>query len=470
MIPEPTEKESESGQKAVETTHLLLVNLGLGQEKAGPLGYAPTTYIMPDGKSYPTSFAGFALWQWLEDTERSPEAVVFACTETAWGEKHQTIEDSAAALGLDVARISDPVFLNIPKSLDDVWAMVQPLEDWLRRHGDGRSPLLHMDLTHAYRAIPLAHLLIAMYFQERGLSRIGVCGYGAYERGQSETPYIDLSHLLHLAQWAQAVRAFRERFDTSGLAALLGQYEREASFEVAQMGSTPPPEVRRVVKAARLAGPFFAAGLPLELGIKVRKTLANTTREDVDRAAKQLVAAHRSLVLELFDVLNPIAPAQVAKTSAKEALPLNDEEITRELRLLHHWLEAGLPERALLVLREVVINRVLLALRPQGWLERSTRMAVEEALNEFAWNEACQRPQTPELQTLRSVWREIASRRNPLAHAGMQHNDVDVGQLDGAVRELLKKVEDLLPKDEPWVELARLVNNSQGTHEDKPEP
>lgn len=440
--------------------HLLLVNLGLGQDKRGPLGYAETTYLMPDGSRYPTSLAGFALWKWLDATGRSPVAVVFACTESAWNQKQEALRKHAAELGLEPSKISPPVILGLPQTLEDVWAMIEPMESRLRAYHDAAGPVLHLDLTHAFRAIPLAHLLIALYFQERGLATVGVCGYGVFQEGQTETPYIDLSHLLHLARWAQAVRSFRERFDTTGLAGLLEQYEREARHAVVQSGMVPPPEVRRLISAARLAGPYFAAGLPLELGVHVGQTLGHTTRESLEKAATKLVTAQQSLVLELFDALHPLTPGQVAKKSAKASLVLDKQELARQVRLLKLWLQAGLPERALLVLREVVINRLLLAANPESWLEHGIREQAETVLNDVFRPEEPPLPSSPELKVLRSLWREITNRRNPLAHAGMCKSEVDVGQLSEAVEELVEKLEALLELDEPWQELARQLSTS----------
>lgn len=436
--------------------HVLVVNLGLGQPKMyGPLGYASTHYLMPDGKTYFTPLAGFGLWKWLEETSRPPAAVVFACTKDAWREREQLLKDHAKQVGLDPSKIDEPIFLVLPQTLEHIWDMIAPLESLVLGKASEGTPVLHVDLTHAFRAIPLAHLLIVLYLQERGLIHAGVCGYGAFQEGRNETPYLDLSYLLHLARWAQAVRSFRKRFDTAGLAVLLEHYEREARSKMAHLGFNPPPEVRRVINAARFAAPYFAAGLPLELGIKVRQTLGITTRENLEKAAKRLVPADPDLILELFDFLQPFAPAKVAKRHAKRLLVLDRNELAREVRLLHSLVSAGLPERACLVLREAIVNRLLLASCPQKWLQHSVRKAAEKVLNdECPCSEAPNASLSGALSELCSVWRDLRNVRNPLAHAGMQIDDVDVGQLTSDVNALIEKFHGLLDVDDLWQKLA----------------
>lgn len=452
MKEENLQGQSQSSVRNAANPNLLVVNLGLGADRWGPLGYAATTYLMPDGARYPTPLGFVALWKWLEATGRPLTAVVFACTKEAWEKRHDAVRKHVAELGLNPDTIEKPIFLVLPERVQDVWDMVAPLENWVVKHGTLATPVLHIDLTHAFRAIPLAHLLIVLYLQERGLIHVGVCGYGAFQEGKQETtPYLDLSHLFHLARWAQAVRAFRERFDTAGLAALLEHYEKEARHEIAQAGSIPPPEVRRVVNAARQAGPYFAAGLPLELGMEVRETLGDTTRENLKKTAEQLFPAHRNLLLDLFDFLKPLAPAHVAKSEPKAHMVLNAGELKRQIRVVHLLIQAGLPERALLVMRETVINRLLLACCPEKWLERSVREAAEALLNNVLRQEPPPITVTDELAKVRSIWNKIANLRNPLAHAGMQKENVNLDRLTSKVTELVATLE----VDEPWLQLAR---------------
>ncbi len=459
MATNPSRKPPGEAKSQQKIPHLLMVNLGLGQAKYGPLGYALASYVMPDGCAYSTALAGFALWKWLEETGRSPRAVVFACTKDAWSQREQAVKEHAKALGLNPGKIHDPVFLVLPQTLDHVWAMVEALQSWVK--GAAKStPVLHVDLTHAYRAIPLAHLLIVLYLQERGLVQVGVCGYGAYEEGRAQHPYLDLSHLLHLARWAQAVRAFRDRFDTAGLAALLEGYEKGAQREIAQGGLPPPPQVRQVIEAARHAGPYFAAGLPLELGISIRQRLRDTSKEVLDKAAQQLIFAQRDLVLELFDFLSPLAPSKVEKRAPKTSITLSPEEISRQVHLASLLLKAGLPERALLVLRELVISRVLLTWRPERWLEREVRERAEEALNALPENE---KPGSlsHQLRALRSAWHRLRNLRNPLAHAGMQRDKVRWPNLCEKVEALIKDIKTLVKAERPWKELVQRATLSK---------
>lgn len=415
----------------VSPRHALLINLGRGSEKLPPPNYHITTYVFSDHQRCTTSIAGLALWWWLEHTNRPPVSVLFACTDTAWRDKADAAQAEALRLGLPWERI-DHAEHEVPRALDQIWQVLPPLEEWLGRHGarQGDPLVLHLDLTHAYRAIPLAHTWMSLYLQRRGLIVPGVWGYGAFnEKEKEETPYLDLSHLFDLAEWAEAVRAFRDRLDTSALASLLDPLERTARRAAVADGAPPPGQLGALVRAARTASAAFQAGLPLEVGLEARSHLGGVTAEAVRDAASALLPFHAPLAEELFEHVSSLAVTEVAKKNPKVHLVLDERELARQLRLVEAWVRAGMVDAAMRAFRELIVSRVLFARGTPApeWLQRNTREGVASQLWELA-KKTPPRPLVGEEQALRTLWRGLGKRRNPLAHAGMEIDTVNVGE------------------------------------------
>lgn len=440
---------SEKSQQNLEK-HALVINLGLGDSRLGKFGYHPTTYEMPDGSKFATEMAGFALWQWLVRTGRSPSWVMVPATAEAWKERGELLIQEARNQGLPGAEALEHVLITMPRSHDDLWDMVRGIEDWLADKAPGESVVLHLDLTHAFRAIPLAQLWVALYLQEAGRARIGVCGYGAYEKNRDTTPYLDLSHLLELAQWARAVRAFRERLDTAELAVLLRSQDRVRRRAAPDSGGRSEAAIRRVVGAAERAAPLFAAGLPLEVGIAVREALQDLTVDDLHEEVSAFFPVHRRLVEPLFESLQGLAVREVVRRDPKGSLALGPEELARQLHLIKLWNRFSMVSQALLGLRELIVSRVLWARGERDWLRVKKREAVEDLLGDLG-KKRRRGEVSPARRPLASLWAELTDFRNKLAHAGMTRERVTLETIRARLQKLIENYEALAACDEPWI-------------------
>lgn len=446
------------GQKhETNQAQALLINLGRGNP-ASPTGYDETTYVFPDGTTVPrTSLAGLALWRWLVDTGRAPVSVVFACTAAAWRDKCKAVGAEIEHLNLPAERLAPTIELEVPRTLDRVWEVLPPIESWLARVGaaPGYPIQLHLDLTHAYRAIPIAHTWMALYLERRGLAVPGVWAYAAYEKGDPETPVIDLSHLLELAQWAGAVARFRERLDASDLADLLRRQSRKAREASWGHGRPAQDEVAahgvlgKMVNAAAAAGRHFPANLPLELGLAVGQSLHGVHVEALENASGMVFPQHKTLLGELLGTLGTLAVPVSRRDQPKAHLGLDEAEIRRELHLAERWLTAGDVGAALRALRELLVNRVLLAWRcaPGDWLQRGWRERAQAAL--FAQGKGSR--EAPGAETpLGRLWDSTCSARNPYSHCAMEERRMDPDAQAGEAREKLAKVKELLDDPGCW--------------------
>jgi len=413
-------------------TDLLLINLGMGRTDRDP-PYDEVTYVFDDGFEVRTALAGLALWRWLAEAGREPARVAFVATAKAWRERCEFALDEVRRMGgIESSRLDpEPLETRLPASMGDLWGDLDAIASWCARHGEGEAPTLHLDLTHSFRAIPLAQILLLEYLQSRGAVRVGFLGYGVYtpDTEGERAPVLDLSILMRAAEWAAAIRDFRQRFDPARLAGLVSQEERDPRvLEIRELGTLSErrrragSQIRSVVGAAEAAGEAFAAGLPLEVGLAVARAGSQLEALDPEELAGVIPPPVARVVGELAGALRPLEPA-FAAAERKATLRLDGAGIERELLLVRRWAEVGDPANGLEALRELMVNRVLLArlgMGATGWLDRELREAAERALS------ACRpaagaapRALSPAERAIGELWDAVGRDRNGVAHAGM---------------------------------------------------
>ncbi len=450
--------------------HILLINLGKGSPEKPPLGYDRTSYRFEDGFEVETCVAGLALWKRLEHTGRAPCSVRFAVTREAWEGKEGPLREEAAALGLDEEVLGEPLFLEIPATVEALWAVLPELESWVENHkprnGDTSSPILHLDLTHAWRAIPITQPWLALFLERLDLVTIGTMGYGAYVRGQSPTPYLDLSAVMVLAEWAAGVREF-ERYGRAGtLARAMEAVEGDWTQRVFKAGSDADKKqalgkLRSVLRAAAAIEEYLPAGLPVELGIEARSALGESTAEETAAGVGEIIPGVEPLALRLHKAATRFAWRERVpqKGEKAERVSLSEQELERQLELIEYWASIGAVGEALRALRELLVNRLLLAMgRRKDWLLHEARKEAQDRLNAFrpgARAAGCSELPS-ESQEVVGLWGEICNSRNVFAHAGMCPEFVKVSERKKALRGLLERSRRVVASQEAWEALARV--------------
>ena len=135
-------------------------------------------------------------------------------------------------LGCDVRLRLIPYGLNEEEQV----AMLQHLADEVPE-----GAVLHLDITHAFRHLPMISLLAALYLRVTQKVKVEKIWYGAYDEDTGKAPVYDLSGLLRMTEWLQAVAAFDKDGDYSVFvplleragagAELVGALRRAAYFE-----------------------------------------------------------------------------------------------------------------------------------------------------------------------------------------------------------------------------------------------
>jgi len=390
--------------------------------------YEPARWRLgAEGPVHETSYAPAATASLVGDIG----GVTVLLTDEARGRHWDAFRAEIGALGIEARAERIPV----GRSEAEIWEVFANAARALRGAGE-----VVLDVTHAFRSLPLILFGSLMYLAALGDVRVRGVYYGAWEaRAGGEAPLLDLSPLLALVQWSFGARAFRETGNARWLARLVRE-TRAVLFR--RQG--PAPALGRLEGALQDLGWAIPAGLPLESGIHARSAVEALA--SVETAGPEL-APLRPLVDGLRETLQAIA--LVSSVEDKHALALDAVETARQLRmarLCHDW---GLDDRALLLLREWIINRVLLAGgRGEGWLDYgSERRPAERAITALVerrrlGGEACAPP------PLAALWSRIATLRNRIAHAGMIAETVE--PLSERLDRLLFQCETMASDDDAW--------------------
>ena len=212
----------------------------LGRVPKNEQGYRLTRYDYGDGRDEPpTAFFGWSLQQRLtpdrmvilgtagsmwdhlfEGDEAFYEAGDAADKLTdAVKEKRVTFDHLAPLTPLLTARLGCEVCLDIIPYARDSTEQVDLLRIMAAHVNAGDR--VDLDVTHGFRHLPMLAILAALHLRSVRRAEIGGIWYGAYDPDTREAPVHDLSGLLHIADWLQALHTYDKDGDYGVFASLI---------------------------------------------------------------------------------------------------------------------------------------------------------------------------------------------------------------------------------------------------------
>lgn len=387
--------------------HTLVTLLG-----AGPLDRVRWQRVGGDGE-HETRYAPVAAAALMGGLS----AAVVLLTEEARAAHWEPCRAELAALGIE------PRPVPIPRggTEEEIWEIFALVAEAMRGAGEVTA-----DVTHGFRHLPFVVLASLTYLTALGEMKVRGIYYGAYEaRRLGVAPLLDLGPLLSLGDWAHAARVLRESGTPRWLDSLL---HREGAALVRQGGPVPALGTLRV--PVQDLGRVLPAGLPLESGLAALRALTAVATLQAEPRVRPVARP----VLDLLDrALSDLALAgtPVRRDSRwKTSVALAPDELARQLRLARRHLEWGHTHTALLLLREWIVNRCLLAAgHRDAWLDyERARLPMERALNGVAERRRHAAGARGDGGLLGRLWSEVTDRRNAFAHCGFRPEEVwDVG-------------------------------------------
>ncbi len=305
-----------------------------------------------------------------------------------------------------------------------------------------------LDVTHAFRSIPLSALVIAAYMRRTKNVNVERIVYGAYEARQplrkepqpsDRAPVFDVTPLLDLLDWLSGAQELLDRGDGRSLAQRM---EDTHNFLHRQLsGDLKPKKLREVARKLSALSHSLRLARPLEVMKDAQQLLPilDAARDELGAWAKP------------FGLIVERVRAEVAALAYESPERLDIENLRHQLDLIRYYIDKGLTVQAITLAREWVVSWACLQRGHDDWLSRVEREKVEEALNSMA-HQARSRTEAPpewlqrvaERFPIKNVWTWIGQLRNDVAHCGMGEHPAPAGRIEQRVRELPERLASLL--------------------------
>jgi CRISPR-associated DxTHG motif protein len=360
-----------------------------------------------------------------------PEKVLVFVTPTA--KQHENFAALSERLGAKMEAVDIPE----GRSEKELWEIFDQVASSV---GEGDKVIL--DITHAFRSIPMIVFAVAAYLRRTKGVTIERIIYGAFEARDenNRAPIFDLTPLLDLLDWLSGAEFFLRRSDATVLAGRLEDIHRRAWKT--PLGEDLPRRLQTV--ANKLC--FFSQALHL------------ARPRDVMRNAHELLPMLKEVALEAERWAKPFAVileqihSEIAKFAHDSPDRLDKENLQKQLALIEHFVEKGLWVQATLLAREWVVSWVALQRGSGDWLDRKYREGeIEKALGAAVQRlrQASEEvpdwfDEMPKSEEVAKLWDWLGGLRNDLAHCGMRKDAADISSIERRVREIPKRLKALM--------------------------
>lgn len=350
-----------------------------------------------------------------------PEKLVVFVTETARQYRPpdsershlDTLRERLHDLGIPI----EPIDIPEGRSPQELWDIFDRVVSSV-----SQSDTVLLDVTHAFRSIPMVVLAVAAYLRRAKNVTIERIVYGAFEarepfrtppQPEDRAPVFDLTPLLELLDWTSGAEALLKRGD----AGLIAEKMIAAHQTLRRTGTGTPEKLKTLGQKLRTLSQALHLSRPREVMRVAHELLPllEGTRGEFEQWAKPFA-------LLVDRVRRELEPLAFAKPDA-----LSQENLERQLRLVEYYLAKGLIVQAVTLAREWVVSYVLLCRESGDWLRRSDRKEAEDALGaavaRLQGGTAEPPPewfdQLPKSAGLADLWNKLGQLRNDLAHCGM---------------------------------------------------
>lgn len=415
----------------------------------GASSYEPMEYTLDGRKSQKVKYAPLALLDLLE--WKGEVDVVAFLTRKA----HKTHGEALAEEIKKRGHIFRQVAIPEGRSEREIWEIFEIISESL---AGGQRVVL--DITHGFRSIPILMLGAVLFLKEARGIELGGGYYGAYEaRDPSEDtePVFDLTPLVEMVEWANAVRIFNKYGHADEMGKLLGRIQDQAFRKIGQIEK--PRQLKKLGGCMEGLSLCLAEGLPLEVG----KSAWELGRIDHDRIKEELstfAIPGEKLAPRILDSFKDMAIAGTEKRGQwKKSLKLDLGELLREARLVDWYLAQGQVGLALGVMREWMVNRVILAMGlEEHWLDYGkARKPAERKLNVLSEMHRDYRELlTANQAQIGKWWKAVADRRNAIRHCGFNGDEINLEDM-GNLKDLWGGIKEKTEVQDFW-DLRRPVS------------
>ena len=359
-----------------------------------------------------------------------PEKVLVFVTPKA--KQHEYFAALSERLGAKMEAIDIPE----GRSEQELWQIFDCVTSSV---GEGDSVIL--DITHAFRSIPMIVFAVAAYLRRTKDVTIERIVYGAFEARDenNRAPIFDLTPLLDLLDWLSGAEFFLQRSDATLLAERLRTVHRQAWRS--RSGEDLPTILQPIANKLQ----SFSQALHL------------ARPRDVMNHANGLLQMLEKVISEAEQWAKPFAVileqirSEAEKFSHNAPDRLDKENLQKQLALIEHFVEKGLWVQAILLAREWSVSWVALQRGDGDWLDSNYReREIEHALGSAAKRlrgESVEVPEwfdeLPKSKEVADLWNSLTQLRNDVAHCGMRKNAAPISSIEQRVKEIPSRLKAL---------------------------
>jgi len=304
---------------------------------------------------------------------------------------------------------------------------------------------IYVDITHAFRSIPLVFFISLFYLKNFYNIKTSKIFYGAYEQRDenNRSPVIELTFLLDIIDWFNSVNMFVKRYEANELAhklKLMVNNEKTLKLD--------PEQKNNLIN--------LSEGLRKFSGEYLNVRAVQFARLSVD--LKDKLSKSKPIINENLPILSPLVDkVQIEIENLQTSNPdtLNMDTLRYRIKLIHAYLRRNLVLQAILLLREVFVDYLILKVGDtKEWLRYKYREYISDIFNKPNGNNV-DRNIAEKIKFLRNnsklgeIWEDIKYFRNNLAHCGIGKAEKE--DLSG----LKKKIEGLTKKFEAEIGIGK---------------
>ncbi len=392
----------------------------------GTTPYWRTAYVWKDHR-YETAFIAEALASWFH-----PDTIVVFLTEQAeqcdnWKQLQQRLQ------GQNV----QPVRIPNGRTEAEIWEIFDIV---VGQVGQGENILL--DVTHAFRSLPMLLTVVAAFLRATREVRIEHIFYAYSEKECPESIVSDLSLLLHLLDWMEATKRFRETGDARWIGETLVQTHN-------QLYKTGMGKPRSLQKAGRKLE-NLAQSLHLGRLMQSAET-AEQLQGVLEQTAEEVLTWARP-----FSLLLDKVKEQASQIAYRQTDLLDAEHLRKQLSVIHSLYRYGMVMQAVQAAREWVVNWAIwyksgrVPLQREQWLSEKPRNSMESDLREASFPERDSSYRLDWLDNaklgdlLKQIWPALCDLRNDLAHCGMRPQPLSTQDLMQQAEKYLSNLDDVM--------------------------
>lgn len=339
-----------------------------------------------------------------------------------------------------------PVPIPLGRTEDELWEIFDIVSGAVP---DGARVVL--DVTHALRSLPFVIFGVINYLRQTRDIHLERIIYGAYDAREAgpdggwRAPVFDLTMLVDLHEWLQAVEAFIVRSEGEKLADLLMEAHRRQWISERREGEELPRQLQKMAGCIKVFSRSVRLLRPLEALSAAAK--AQILGREVEREAARWAKPFGHILARLTDELTPL--------SAADTQMLDEGGLRCQLFLIKYFLEKDLIVQAVLMEREWLVN--WLAWRAgfgDQWLNLKVRKKLESAMGVAVQKLKREKPteeslpswysHLTEVDEIAELWDHLTALRNDVAHCAMNDSPASPESISNRAKEMVQKLEQML--------------------------